>query len=431
MMSAMMADLLDSVSARAIAVALVCHASCAIVGCYLVLRRMSLMGDALSHAVLPGLVIAFVVSGSQGAVPMFLGALGAGLVTTFLTQTVERYGRIAPDASLGVVYTALFALGVLLVKRYVSEIHFDVACVYEGSLLKVALDTVPWGSLEVPRALAPAVLVLVLTVGVVTLFWKELKLASFDPTLAASMGLAPRWMHYLLMLLVSLATVSSFEAIGSILVIAMLIAPPATARLLTNRLKPMLLLSVGVSIAATLLGYQSAVVLNVSPGGAIAVAAGGLYFAAALLSPTEGVLSRVLDNLRVAVRVRREDVLALLYRRHEGAPGATTPVSLALHTAGGGFVARRAVDSLVRRGEAVVEQDTLALTDAGRQAGAALVRSHRLWEAYLVDEVGIQPDHVHNAAHQVEHVLDEQIRNEITEQLGGVRTDPHGKEIPE
>ncbi len=298
-------------------VAVTCNVSCALVGCYLVLRRMSLMGNALSHAVLPGLVIAFVVSGSIGPLPMLTGALAAGIITTFLTQTIQRYGRVAPDASLGVVYTSLFALGVLLVKRYVSEIHFDISCVYEGSLLQVALDTFDLGPLEIPRAMLAAGPVLLLVVAAVTLFWKELKISSFDPTLAATLGLTPGWMHYLLMLLVSLATVTSFEAIGSILVVAMLIAPAATAQLLVHRLGPMLLVSAGAAVGATLLGYRSAVYWNVSPSGSIAVMAGLFYLAAVLLSPTEGILSRVLDNLRVALRVRREDVLALLYRRQE------------------------------------------------------------------------------------------------------------------
>ena len=118
------------------------NVACALVGCYLVLRRMSLMGDAIAHAVLPGLVLAFLFSGSLNIVPLFFGAAVVGLLTTFLTQTLHQYGRVPTDASMGVVFTSLFALGVVLLKRYISGVHFDVACVYEGSLLLVALDTV-------------------------------------------------------------------------------------------------------------------------------------------------------------------------------------------------------------------------------------------------------------------------------------------------
>ena len=117
------------------------NVACALVGCYLVLRRMSLMGDAIAHAVLPGLVLAFIFSGAMNIVPLFIGAALVGLLTTFLTQTLHQFGRVPTDASMGAVFTSLFALGVVLLKRYISGVHFDVACVYEGSLTGVALDT--------------------------------------------------------------------------------------------------------------------------------------------------------------------------------------------------------------------------------------------------------------------------------------------------
>jgi Mn-dependent DtxR family transcriptional regulator len=237
-------------------------------------------------------------------------------------------------------------------------------------------------------------------------------------------------MHYLLMLLVSLATVTSFEAIGSILVVAMLIAPAATAQLLVHRLGPMLLVSAGAAVGATLLGYRAAVYWNVSPSGSIAVMAGLFYLAAVLLSPTEGILSRILDNLRVALRVRREDVLALLYRQQEADAKAALSRSEAVHVAGDGLLGNLAVRSLQRRGETDFQNGSLVLSAAGARTAADLVRAHRLWETYLVDEVGIQADHVHEAAHVMEHVLDAKIRDEIAQQLGDVHTDPHGRNIP-
>lgn len=423
--------LFNSVTARALLVVLTCNASCALVGCFLVLRRMSMMGDALSHAVLPGLVIAFLLSGSMGAAPMLAGAIGAGVVTTFLTQAVHRYGRVTPDASLGVVYTSLFALGVLLIKQRLSDTHFDIQCVYEGSLLVAALDTQSVAGVEVPRAMFAAAPVLVLVVAALAVFWKELKIAAFDPPLAATLGFAPGAMHYLLMLLVSLATVTSFEAIGSILVVAMLIAPGAAAQLFARRLAPMLALSVALSVVATAVGCTVSMhpAVNVSPSGAIAVTAGLIYIGAVLFAPGEGVVSRALDNARVALRVRREDVLTLLYRRDEAGAAPALPAQEAVAVAGGGPFGRLAVRSLKRRGEATRDAAGLRLTDAGAALAAQLVRGHRLWEAYLVDEMGVAPDHVHEAAHVMEHVLDERIRGEIAEKLG-VETDPHGRDIP-
>ena len=134
-----------------IAVGATTNVACALVGCYLVLRRMSLMGDALAHAVLPGLVLAFLFSGTLNIVPLFFGAVTVGLLATFLIQSLHQYGRVPADASMGVVFTSMFALGVILVKRYLSGIHFDAACVYEGLLQFVALNTVDVVGLEVPR----------------------------------------------------------------------------------------------------------------------------------------------------------------------------------------------------------------------------------------------------------------------------------------
>ena len=186
------------------------NVACALIGCYLVLRQMSLMGDALSHAVLPGLVLAFVFSGSLGILPLFLGAVAVGLLTTFLTQTLHQYGKVHTDASMGVVFTSLFALGVVLLKRYITGMHFDVACVYQGSLLQVALNTVPVGNVEVPRQLFTIGPVLLANVVFITLLWKELKVTSFDPGLAYTVGVSATGMHYALMAIVAVTTVASF-----------------------------------------------------------------------------------------------------------------------------------------------------------------------------------------------------------------------------
>ncbi|MEM6328874.1 MAG: metal ABC transporter permease [Planctomycetota bacterium] len=440
---ALLDALLDPVTLRQVAVAATCNVSCALVGCFLVLRRISLMGDALSHAVLPGLVIALLVARDGGPAAMLVGAVGAGLATTFLTRITQEHGNVAADASLGVVYTTLFALGVVLVKRYMTDIHFDIACVYEGSLLNVAMNTTRIAGVDVPRAFFTAAPVLLAVVTVVTLLWKEWKVATFDPALAKTMGLAPTAMYYLLMTMVSVTVMTSFESIGSILVIAMLIAPGAAAQLLVDRLAPMLVVSAVLAVAATLLGAAAADAMNVSPAGAIAVAAGLLYAAAALFGPRYGVVSRLAGQTRLALRVRREDLLARLYRRREASPiGAGSPEAAAagrvtaaeaVAICGGGWLGRRAVRQLLRRGQARQSGDTILLTDAGAAEGQRLVRSHRLWESYLVDEVGLQTDHVHDPAHEVEHFLGESIQAQIEEQIAprlDRGRDPHGRDIP-
>ena len=415
---------------RIILVGSLTNVACALVGCYLVLRRMSLMGDAIAHAVLPGLVLAFLFSGSMNIVPLFLGAAAVGLLTTFLTQTLHQYGRVPTDASMGVVFTSLFALGVVLLKRFITGVHFDVACVYEGSLLQVALDTVDIAGLQVPRGLVTVVPVLALNLFVMSLLWKELKLSSFDPALATSMGFSATAMHYLLMVLVAVTTVASFEAVGSILVVAMLIVPPSTAHLLCDRLERMVVVACFVAVASAVVGYWFAHVWDVAPAGAMAVVAGGLYGLAVLFSPQYGILSTLVRNLQTSLRILREDLLLMLYRVEEMGTGDRLRQRDAIAAVGGGWLARWALGMLKRRGRLEVADDTLALTDDGRTRAKKLVRTHRLWEAYLVKHLGLALDHVHAPADRVEHFTGPRIREQLSEALDDTQRDPHGRDIP-
>ncbi|TWT89988.1 Manganese transport system membrane protein MntB [Pseudobythopirellula maris] len=426
----MLEDLYITAPTRAVMVAAVTNVSCALVGVFLVLRRMSLMGDAISHAVLPGLVIAFLLSGSTGATPMLLGAAGAGLATTFLTQTLNRTGKVAADASLGVVYTTLFALGVVLVKRFLGQIHFDTACVYQGSLLKAALDTTPIAGIEIPQALIAATIVLALVVVVFLLLWKELTVSSFDPALSSTMGYSADLMHYLLMLLVAFTSVVSFQSIGAILVVAMLIAPAAAAHLLVDRLAPMALISAAIALMVSVAGYALASHWDVSPAGTMAALAGAAYFAAAIGSPRHGALAKLAANARLALRIRRDDLLAALYRGEETDGNAPMPRQEALHWADDGLYARWVLRRLKRWGQVSESSQGLKLTKAGRHAAAQLVRQHRLWEAYLVEHAGLQEDHVHDPAHVVEHYTGAELEAFLEQELSDAVRDPHGKEIP-
>lgn len=406
------------------------NVACAIVGCYLVLRRMSLMGDALSHAVLPGLVVAFLFSGSMNIVPLFVGAVGVGLLTAFLTQALQQYGHLPADASMGAVFTSLFALGVVLVSRYATEVHFDVACVYAGELETVALDTVEVAGVSVPRTFLTIGPVVLLNLALVGLFWKELKLSAFDAALATAMGFSATFLHYLLMAMVAVTTVASFEAVGSILVVAMLIVPAATAHLLCDRLGPMMLVACLFGVAASVGGYAMAVTWNVNSAGAMTVVAGGLYGVTVLASPNHGVLSTLIRNLRTSLRIVREDILAMLFRLEELGTERRFNTAAAVEALGGGLLARWGVASLLRGGSVVRSDRGLALTETGRQTARQLVRTHRLWEAYLVEQLGLPPDHVHEPAHRVEHFIGETIQKDLEQAVEDAAVDPHGRDIP-
>ncbi len=268
-------------------------ASCGFLGCFLILRRMAMLGDAISHAVLPGIVIAFLFSGSRDPLPMLIGAMVVGLLTVFLVQTLHTSG-VKTDAAIGVTFTALFSIGVVLVSLYTQQVDLDLDCVLYGEIAYVPWDTWQWGTMEMgPRAVWLIGGVFLVSLVVVGLFYKEIKLCSFDPAMAAAVGIPVLFFHYLLMGLVSLTTVASFESVGAILVVAMLVVPGATAYLLTDRLPVMLLLSMGIGVVSACGGYWIASWLDSSIAGAMTAVAGLLFLLSFLFSPRHGLIAKI------------------------------------------------------------------------------------------------------------------------------------------
>ncbi|MCG7379987.1 metal ABC transporter permease [Paenibacillus sp. ACRSA] len=272
--------------------AIMVSSACAILGCFLILRRMALVGDAISHAVLPGIAIAFLWSGSRDSLWMLLGATIFGLLTVFLIQSLQS-GGLSSDASIGIVFTALFAVGVILISLNAQHIDLDLDCVLFGEIAYVQWDTLMIGGTDVgPRAVWMLGITLLVILVVIGLFYKQFKLCAFDPALAAACGIPVVVFHYLLMGLVSMTSVASFESVGSILVVGMLIVPAATAYLLTDRLGKMILYSVLVGAASSVGGYIMAYMLDASIAGCMVAVAGILFVLALLLSPKHGIIFR-------------------------------------------------------------------------------------------------------------------------------------------
>ena len=273
--------------------------ACGLVGNYLMLRRMALVGDAISHSVLPGIAIAFLLSGSRNSFAMFVGALLAGVVTTVIIEAIHRNSRIKQDAAIGIAFTTLFAIGVILISVFAGQVDLDQECVLYGEIGSVPLEesTMIGGHAIGPAALVRMAGVLAGTIFLIILFYKELLVSSFDPGLASSMGISATVMHYGLMSWLSIVVVSAFESVGAILVIAMLILPGATARLLSNRLGVIMVLTVIHCAIASLMGVHLAYWLNCSMAAAIVVAATGLFLVAWLFSPTQGLLRRAFHKL--------------------------------------------------------------------------------------------------------------------------------------
>ncbi|MCG8508773.1 MAG: metal ABC transporter permease [Rhodospirillales bacterium] len=284
--------------------------ACGLLGNYLVLRKQSLMGDAISHAILPGIVLGFLISGSRATGPIFLGALAAAIVAAVLTELVRRFGRVEPGAAMGVVFSIMFAAGVVLMEQADAHmVDLDAECVLYGQLEDILwLSPTGWESLlepavwaDLPREVRTLAAMLAITVLAVILFYKELKIASFDPALSTTLGISSTVVHFGLMLLVGAVAVAAFEAVGSILVIAMFICPAAAARMLTDRLIAQIWLSVLFSAIAAIAGYVLAAFgpfwvggehsLGVS--GMIAVITGFILAIAILAAPRYGIITRL------------------------------------------------------------------------------------------------------------------------------------------
>jgi manganese/zinc/iron transport system permease protein len=266
--------------------------SCSLVGCFLVLRKMSMIGDAISHSVLPGIVIAFLVSGTRDSLFMMMGAAVLGLITVFLIQMFHQSG-VQSDASIGVVFTALFAVGVVLVSLYTRQVDLDLDCVLYGEIAYAPWNTLTVGGVDIgPKAVWGVGSAFLLSLLVISLFYKQFKICSFDPAMAAAVGIPVMLFHYLLMTLVSLTTVASFESVGAILVVGMLIVPAATAYLLTEKLSVMIGISMGIGIISSVLGYYMAYVYDASIAGCMITVAGGLFLLALFFSPTHGVVMK-------------------------------------------------------------------------------------------------------------------------------------------
>ena len=253
--------------------------SCSLLGCFLVLRRMAMIGDAISHAVLPGIVVAFLLSGSRESLPMLVGAGLLGVFATFLIEFLHRRVRLQSDAAIGITFTWLLALGIILISLFAGQVDLDQDCVLYGEIAYVPIDLLfsPAGTNLGPRAVWVLGSVLLIIIFFIVTSYKELVITTFDPAFALSIGYAVALWHYLLMGVVSLTTVAAFESVGAILVVAFLIVPAATAYLLTHRLPTMLWLSCGFGVAATVLGYALAVWLNGSVTGAIATVSGVVF----------------------------------------------------------------------------------------------------------------------------------------------------------
>ena len=414
-----------------IAVGALVAASCSLVGCFLILRRLAMLGDAISHAVLPGIAIAFLLSGSRNSLWMLIGAAVLGMVTAFGVQTLTRSGGVRADAAIGVVFTSLFALGVLLISLYAHNVDLDLDCVLYGVIEYTPLYPLVVGGREFgPQAFWQMAAVFGLCLLVVGFGFKELKLSAFDPAMATAVGINATLMHYITMALVSVVTVGAFEPVGAILVVAMLVVPPATAYLLCDDLKKMLVTAVCSGVLSAILGFFVAQALDASTAGATTLVAGFQFALALAFSPRHGIIPRIRAQKQLAKEATREDVLQALWRAQESEP------NVALSETGVAAMARIEIPAAtrtlneLRRARLVKSQGgKWVLTPDGERDARELVHRHRVYETFL-GQLGYADDHLHDAADRIEHALSPQLVSVVDEAVGNPNVDPHGKVIP-
>ena len=398
-----------------------------LIGCFVVLRRMALLGDALSHAILPGVVIAFLLLVAVGGAGLIgedsvwkiwglsIGALLAGLFTTFGVNLIARHSRVKEDTAIGITFTAMFALGVILIGYLPRGTHFDLKCFLFGEPLAIRhVD------------LYTALIVVPIVVGAVIVFYRPLKIVSFDAQMAAAAGMPVQFIHYLLMFLLSIAVVAALQSVGVIMSIAMLITPAAIAYQLTNRLSVMLVLSMIAGAVSAFVGMLMAFVFNMPPGPAMVIVATALFLVSMAFAPEYGVIAKSRRRARIRRHILEEDVLKSLVYLGGSATFDAIGEHIGEHASPDAL--RRAIRVLVaEQGFVDRKNGAIALTDVGRDRAEMLVRSHRIWETYLAEH-NVPMDRIHDVAERLEHAHG--TAEDAADELGHPDLDPHGEPIP-
>jgi manganese/zinc/iron transport system permease protein len=352
------------------AIAVVVAVACALPGVFLVLRRVALLSDAISHSILLGIVLAFFVVGTVTSPLLIVGAAAMGLMTVVLVEALTRTKLVGNDAAIGLVFPALFSIAVVLIARYSGDVHLDTDVVLLGELAFAPFERLVIAGYDMgPQALYLMGGILVLNLAGLLLFYKELKLATFDTALAAALGFSPAAVHFGLMGMVSVTAVGAFDAVGSVLVVALMIAPPATAYLLTDRLPRMIAGSAVLGAVGAIGGYWVAHFLDASIAGSIATVLGVMFTIAFAFAPHRGLIAVARRRARQRWEFART-MLAIHLLNHEGLPEAADENRVEHLEEGlgwdGQFTAE-VVKQAKRTGLLRERDGALILTDSGRR----------------------------------------------------------------
>lgn len=292
-----------------ITIAILVAITCSLTGVFLLLRRLSMMSDSITHTILLGIVIAFFIVQDLNSIALIVGATLMGLITVWLTELINKTHLVNQDGAIGIVFPLLFSIAVILITKFASDIHLDIDAVLLGELAFAPFDRVQIFNISLAKSIVTASILLIINLLFVIIYYKHLKITTFDSVLATTLGFSVIGMHYCLMTLTSLNTVGAFEAVGSVLVVSLMIGPAASAYLITNDLKKMLIYSALYGIIACLLGYQVAMYYDVSLAGSIAVMIGLLFILTVLFSFKQGVIVKLYVKQQNKIRFQEDLVL--------------------------------------------------------------------------------------------------------------------------
>jgi len=345
--------------------------ACVIPGVFLVLRGMALMSDAISHAALLGIVLAFFVVGTLDSVWLIVAAASTGLVTVILTEGLVATQRVKKDAAIGLVFPVFFSLGVLLISRYLGSVHIDSDCILFGELAFAPFERMILMGIDLgPTALWVLGSICGVNLGYCSLFFKELAVSTFDTGFAYSLGVRPVAMHYGLMIITSITAVGAFESVGSILVVALMITPAATAILLATRLQHVLTVASLAGSLAVVIGYWVAYYWDVSIAGSIVMMSGVLFVLALIAAPRSGLLIRAIRFKQQRIQFASTLLLVQLLE-HEGTVNENTENTvdhLCCHMKWTPYFAKKVVAYSVQKATVIRKKQTLFLTSFGREA---------------------------------------------------------------
>lgn len=344
--------------------------ACALPGVFLVLRKMTMMSDSISHTTLLGIVLAYFIVHDLSSPFLIIGASAMGVFTVWLTEALHKTKLVSEDSSIGIVFPLLFSIAVILISRYASSVHLDSDSVLEGDLVNAPFYRFELFGIDLgAKYIYVSLFYLIINIILISIFFKELKLSSFDPMLASVLGFSPVLLHYGLMSLVSVTAVGAFEAVGSILVIAFMAGPPITAYLLTEDLRKMLFISGGFGALNAILGFQFAMLFDVSISGMMAVMTGVTFLIVFIFAPKRGMISIALRRKRQRLSFGMLNLLIhlLSHENSEYEYREAEHCSLANHLHWHEGYTKKIVNKLLAERKITVENGILKLTSSGRE----------------------------------------------------------------